>query len=52
MQKTFSVTRKKNSKYIKMYKDFIKNQNSYKAIQNSNILDQLYNPIVTHDQNS
>jgi hypothetical protein len=49
MQKTYSVTRKKNSKYIKMYKEFIKNQNSYKDNQNSNVLAQLYNPTVPQD---
>lgn len=38
MQKTYSITRMKNSKYIKMYKEFIKNHRTYRDNQNVNVL--------------
>jgi hypothetical protein len=38
MQKTYSITRMKNSKYIKMYKEFIKNHRTYRENQNVDVL--------------
>lgn len=38
MQKTYSITRMKNSKYIKMYKEFIKNHRTYRDNQNFDVL--------------